>query len=126
MYSFTRCSIEVHEARMQKGIRNVVSRTKGIENPSTPSLKRIVSVSQAWLSTSWKAWVVASNRAQATSDSRKVATVAANAVQRTFPRAASSSPRNDRMIAAPTSGRTRRPERMPKPNINALPRRGTR
>ena len=53
MYSFTRCSIESHEARMQNGIRNVVSRMNGIEKPSTPSLKRIVSVSQEWLSTSW-------------------------------------------------------------------------
>ena len=42
---------------MQNGIRNVVSRMNGIEKPSTPSLKRIVSVSQAWLSTSWKAGV---------------------------------------------------------------------
>ena len=39
---------------MQNGIRNVVSRISGIEKPSTPSLNRIVSVSQAWLSTSWK------------------------------------------------------------------------
>ena len=50
---------------MQNGIRKVVSRTNGIEKPSTPSLKRIVSASQAWLSTSWKAAVAGSNRPQA-------------------------------------------------------------
>ncbi len=38
MYSFTRVVIESHEAAMQNGIRNVVSRTNGIEMPSTPSL----------------------------------------------------------------------------------------
>ena len=69
---------------MQNGIRNVVSRTNGIEKPSTPSLKRIVSASQAWLSTSWKAGLAVSNRPQATSDRRKVATVVASAVQRAF------------------------------------------
>ena len=39
---------------MQNGIRKVVRRISGIEKPSTPSLNRIVSASQAWLSTSWK------------------------------------------------------------------------
>ncbi len=37
MYSFTRIST-VHEAPMVIGIRKVVSRTKGMETPSTPSL----------------------------------------------------------------------------------------
>ena len=37
MYSFTRFSIP-HDAAMLIGIRKVVSRTKGIETPSTPSL----------------------------------------------------------------------------------------
>ena len=30
--------IDSHDARMQNGIRKVVSRTKGMDNPSTPSL----------------------------------------------------------------------------------------
>ena len=106
---------------MQNGIRNVVSRMSGIEKPSTPSLKRMVSVSQEWLSTSWNEAEAISNRAQATSDSRKVAIVVARAAQRAFERAASLSPRRVRMKAAPTSGRMRRPERMPKPSIVTLP-----
>jgi hypothetical protein len=47
---------------MQNGIRNVVSRMSGMEKPSTPSLKRMVCVSQAWLSTSWKLAAAVSNR----------------------------------------------------------------
>ena len=38
MYSFTRVSMESHEAAMQKGIRKAVSTTKGKEMPSTPIL----------------------------------------------------------------------------------------
>ena len=38
MYDLTRFWIDAHEARMQIGIRNVVSSTNGIEMPSTPSL----------------------------------------------------------------------------------------
>ena len=38
MYSLTRVWIEVHDAAMLIGIRKVVSSTKGIEMPSTPSL----------------------------------------------------------------------------------------
>ena len=38
MYSLTRCWIETQEAPMQKGIRKVVSSTKGMDMPSTPSL----------------------------------------------------------------------------------------
>ena len=112
---------------MQNGIRKVVSSTNGIEKPSTPSLKRIVVGSQAWVSTSWKAALPGSKRPQAPSDSRKVATVVKSAAQRRSsapPR--SSPPRSDRMKAAPTSGRTRRPERMPRPSISALPRASTR
>ena len=37
MYAFTRFSIP-HEAAMLIGISSVVSRTNGIETPSTPSL----------------------------------------------------------------------------------------
>ena len=36
MYSLTRFSIAVHEARMQIGVRKVDSSTKNIEMPSTP------------------------------------------------------------------------------------------
>jgi hypothetical protein len=81
----------------------------------------MVCVSQAWLSTSWKLAVAVSNRPQAISDRMKVATVVARAAQRALERAASLSPRSVRMKAAPTRGRTRRPERMPKPSITALP-----
>ena len=38
MYSLTRFWIGAQEATMQIGIRKVVSSTKGIEMPSTPSL----------------------------------------------------------------------------------------
>ena len=122
MYSLSRCSIASQEARIANGIRKVVSRTNGIEKPSTPSLKRIVSASQAWLSTSWKAGLAGSNRPQAQSDKRNVATVVNSAAQRAFERTDSSSPRSVRMKAAPTSGRISRPERMPRPSISALPR----
>ncbi len=37
MYSRTRFVTDSHEATMQKGIRNAVSSTKGIDTPSTPS-----------------------------------------------------------------------------------------
>ena len=58
---------------MQNGIRNVVSRMSGIEKPSTPSLKRMVSVSQDMAFHELeRGRVPISNRAQATSDSRKV------------------------------------------------------
>src|SRR5215208_6199187 len=82
MYSLSRCSIASQEARIANGIRKVVSRTNGIEKPSTPSLKRIVSASQAWVSTSWKAGLAGSNRPQAQSDKRNVATVVNSAAQR--------------------------------------------
>ncbi len=36
MYSRTRSVIERQEARMQNGIRNVVSTISGMEMPSTP------------------------------------------------------------------------------------------
>src|SRR3954452_2155063 len=97
MYSFSRNSIERHDATMQNGIRNVVSITNGIEKPSTPSLKRIVSASHRWVSTSWNAGVVGSKRDHATSDKRKVAIVAASAAHLAFERTASSSPRSHRM-----------------------------
>src|SRR3954454_24735045 len=86
MYSLMRCSIESHDARIENGIRKVVSSTNGIEKPSTPSLKRIVSASQRWFSTSWKADEDVSTRTQATSESRKVATVAASAAQQALER----------------------------------------
>ena len=38
MYSLTRLVTDSHEARIAKGIRNVVNMTKGIDMPSTPSL----------------------------------------------------------------------------------------
>ena len=37
MYSRTRLVTDSQEATMQNGMRNVVSKTKGIETPSTPS-----------------------------------------------------------------------------------------
>src|SRR4051794_40525336 len=97
MYSLMRCSIESHDARMENGIRKVVSSTNGIEKPSTPSLKRIVSVSQRWLSMSWKLDNHGSNRPQATSESTNVAMVAASAAQQAFERTEASSPRKVRM-----------------------------
>ena len=106
---------------MQNGIRKVVRRTNGIENPSTPSLKRIVSVSHTWLSISWNEAVPVSKRLHATSDRMKVSTVVASAAQRAFAFVASLSPRSVRMNAAPTNGRISRPERMPKPSINVPP-----
>ena len=38
MKSFTLKVMDVHEARMQNGIRKAVSTTKGKDMPSTPSL----------------------------------------------------------------------------------------
>ena len=38
MYSLTRLSIGCHEARIEIGIRKVVSSTNGMLMPSTPSL----------------------------------------------------------------------------------------
>ena len=37
-YSFTRTSIDCHDAAMQNGIRKAVSTTNGNEMPSTPIL----------------------------------------------------------------------------------------
>ena len=64
---------------MQNGIRKAVSTTNGIEMPSTPSLNLIASATQPWVSTNWKPGLAGSNRPQATSDSTKVAIVAASA-----------------------------------------------
>src|SRR5262245_56170393 len=95
-YSLTRCSMDDHEAKIQSGIRNAVSTAKGSEKPSTPSLNRILSVSQRCVSTSWNWALPGSKRLQATSDKAKVATVVISAAHLEFERTASSSPRNVR------------------------------
>ena len=52
IYSFTRVEIATQLARMQSGMRNVVSRTKGSEMPSTPIWK-VIGPSQGLSSTNW-------------------------------------------------------------------------
>ena len=107
---------------MQNGIRNVVSRMNGIEKPSTPSLKRIVSASQRMALDELearRAGVEAAPGHERQQEGQRPWWRAPPSARWLF--AASLSPRSVRMKAAPTSGRIRRPERMPKPSINVPP-----
>ncbi len=79
MYSFTRAVIASQLARMQSGMRKVVSSTKGSEMPSTPIWK-VIGPSQGLISTNWNWAVVGSKSRQRISDSPKVISVVQSAI----------------------------------------------
>ncbi len=104
MYSFTRCEMASQLARMQSGMRKVVSSTNGKEMPSTPIWK-LMAPSQGRSSTNWN-WAVAGSKSRhRTSDSAKVMSVVHSAMKRALRKALSSSPRSSTISSAPSSGR---------------------
>ena len=79
MYSFTRCVMATQLARMQRGNRNVVSSTNGMEMPSMPIWK-LIGPSQGLSSTNWNCAVSGSKSRHNRSDSAKVISVVHNAI----------------------------------------------
>ncbi len=104
MYSFTRSVMASQLARMQSGMRKVVSSTNGMEMPSMPMWK-LIGPSQGRSSTNWNCAVVASKSRHSSNDSAKVMSVVHSAMKRALRKALSSCPRSSPISSAPSSGR---------------------
>ena len=111
MYSFTRVEMATQLARMQSGMRKVVSSTNGSEMPSTPIWK-VIAPSQGLSSTNWN-WAVSGSKSRhRMSESAKVMSVVHSAMKRALRKELSSSPRNSAISSAPSSGRNVTVERI--------------